>query len=177
MVDTSSLGVISFPFTPPPRIRVPPSPSAAMAEILDIMTHALRDAEVALAKHNSQPTTEEDVVEDIYAFRMQCQVANAIMADTMVHRRLLQSPTILEHAFASSVEADTTDVELAAFYRDMQGHFKQADDIEARFECLPSRWNSGSHRGDPDPSELRPSQWVDADMEFEEDDEDNDYCA
>ncbi|CAK4083749.1 unnamed protein product [Aphanomyces euteiches] len=143
MVDTSSVGVLSFPFTLP-RISVPPppSPSHAIAEVLEIMTRAIQDAQAALARHMSEQTSEDDVVDDICAFRKQCQQANAIMATAMVTRRLVQSPVLYD---------DDDDVQLAAFYRDMQAHFKQADDIEMRFECLPSRMN----RDDSTSDELR----------------------
>ncbi|RHY97205.1 hypothetical protein DYB31_008770 [Aphanomyces astaci] len=139
-------------FTAQPRIRIPSpasptstsSTAAAMDEILRIITHAIDDAHAALARHLTQPTSDEDVVDDICAFRMQFQHANAIMATALVHRRLVHSPTIIEHAFASSMESENaaSDGDLTAFYRDMQVHFKQADDIEWRFECLPSRASS-----------------------------------
>ncbi|ETV79600.1 hypothetical protein H257_06859 [Aphanomyces astaci] len=154
MVDTTSHGIMTFSpmFTAQPRIRIPSpasptstsSTAAAIDEILRIITHAIDDAHAALARHLTQPTSDEDVVDDICAFRMQFQHANAIMATALVHRRLVHSPTIIEHAFASSMESENaaSDGDLTAFYRDMQVHFKQADDIEWRFECLPSRASS-----------------------------------
>ncbi|ETV96150.1 hypothetical protein H310_10782 [Aphanomyces invadans] len=165
MVDTTSHGVMTFSnmFTAPPRIRIPSpsspvssssSASAAMEEILHIITQAIDDAHAALARHLTQPTSEEDVVEDICAFRMQFQHANAIMATAIVQRRLGHSPTMIDHAYAPSMESHTSELDTALvdFYRDMQGHFKQADDIESRFECLPSRsscWTADSTTSTP----------------------------